>query len=120
MSRQVVEIAKAQTGMESADQRAGGAERLLEEVRAELQAERERHDVSLSQLHEQIAQADRPGPQPGVRPRPLPLRSGQSRSPRASPKSSGADTVLRFGADTSLRMAADTSSACPLTFREVR
>lgn len=56
MNRVKVEIATAQAGMESADQRAVGAERLLEQVRADLQAERERHDVSLSQLHEQLAQ----------------------------------------------------------------
>lgn len=56
MSRLEVEIAKAQqAGMESADQRAAGAERLLEQVGAELRAQRERHDVSLAQLHEQLA-----------------------------------------------------------------
>ncbi len=56
MSRVNVEIATAQAGMESADQRAPGAERLLDQVRAELQAERERHDVSRSHFHEQLAQ----------------------------------------------------------------
>ena len=55
MSRLEIEIAKAQAGMESADQRAAAAERLLEQVGAELRAERERHDVSLAQLHEQLA-----------------------------------------------------------------
>jgi hypothetical protein len=66
MSRLEIEIAKAQAGMGSANERAATAERLLEQVRAELQAERERHDVSLAQLHEQLAQliARTPAPRP--------------------------------------------------------
>ncbi len=56
MSRVKVEIATARAGMDAASEQAAGAERLLEQVRAELQAERERHDVSVSQLHEQLAQ----------------------------------------------------------------
>lgn len=56
MTRLGVELATAQVGMESANQRAAGAERQLEEVRAELQAERQRNDVSLSHLHAQLAE----------------------------------------------------------------
>ncbi|HEV2069438.1 MAG TPA: hypothetical protein VGR26_06560 [Acidimicrobiales bacterium] len=36
--------------------RAEPAERLLEDARAELQAERDRNDVRLTQLHDQLAQ----------------------------------------------------------------
>ncbi len=77
MSRLEVEIAKALAGAESADQRATGAERLLEQVRAELQAERERHDVSLSQLHEQLAQliARTPARRPATKAAPSAKRS---------------------------------------------
>ena len=49
-----VGVARAQAAAESATARADGAERLLEEARAELVIERRRHDVSLSQLHDQL------------------------------------------------------------------
>ena len=49
-----VDVARAQAAAESATARADGAERLLEEARAELVIERRRHDVSLSQLHDQL------------------------------------------------------------------
>lgn len=77
MSRVKVEIATAQAGMESAAERAAGAERLLEQVRAELHAERERHDVSLSQLHEQLAQliARTPTRRPATKTAPAAKRS---------------------------------------------
>lgn len=51
-----VDLARAQAAAESADHRAVIAEGLLEQARAELQSERDRHDTSLSQLHEQLAQ----------------------------------------------------------------
>jgi chromosome segregation ATPase len=56
LTRLQVEMAKGQSAMESANQRASAAERLVEHARAELQAERDRHDSSLSQLHEQLAE----------------------------------------------------------------
>ena len=58
--------AQTQSAMETASVRAEAAERLLEDSRAELQASRERHDGSLSQLHEQVAQliARTPAPRP--------------------------------------------------------
>ena len=56
MSRLQVEVAKAEAAVGSANQRAASAERLLEQARADLQSERDRHDTSLSQLHEQLAQ----------------------------------------------------------------
>ncbi len=56
MSRLQVEVAKAQAAVDSANQRTASAERMLERVRADLQTERDRHDTSLSQLHEQLAQ----------------------------------------------------------------
>ncbi len=49
-----VDVARAHAAAESATARADGAERLLEEARAELVVERRRHDVSLSQLHDQL------------------------------------------------------------------
>jgi len=49
-----VDVARAQAAAESANSRAGGAERLRDEARAELVIERRRHDVSLSQLHDQL------------------------------------------------------------------
>jgi len=77
VARLEVEIAKAQAGMESADQRAAGAERLLEQVRSELQAERERHDFSLAQLHEQLAKliARTPARRPATKAVPAARRS---------------------------------------------
>lgn len=56
MSRLQVEVATAQAAVESASQRAEIAERQLEQARADLQSERDRHDTSLSQVHEQLAQ----------------------------------------------------------------
>lgn len=56
MNRLQVEIAKAEAAVDSANQRAASAERLLEQARADLQSERDRHDTSLSELHEQLAQ----------------------------------------------------------------
>ena len=56
LSRLHVEVAKEQSAMESANQRASAAERLLEQARADLQAERDRHDSSLSRLHEELAE----------------------------------------------------------------
>jgi len=77
MTRLELDIARAQAGMASADQRAASAERLLEQVRAELQAERERHDVSLSRLHEQLAQliARTPARRPATKAAPAAKRS---------------------------------------------
>jgi len=49
-----VDLARAQAAAESATARSDGAERLLEDARAELVIERRRHDVSLSQLHDQL------------------------------------------------------------------
>ncbi|HEV2069631.1 MAG TPA: hypothetical protein VGR26_07555 [Acidimicrobiales bacterium] len=51
-----VDLAKAQAAVASVTTRAETAERLLEDTRAELQAERDRNDVRLTQLHEQLAQ----------------------------------------------------------------
>lgn len=56
MSRLQLDVARAQAAAESANQRAASAERQLEQARADLQAERDRHDTSLSQLHEQLAE----------------------------------------------------------------
>ena len=56
MSHLQVEVAKAQAAVDSANQRAASAERLLEQARAGLQSERDRHDTSLLKLHEQLAQ----------------------------------------------------------------
>ena len=50
------DLARAHAVIESATIRAETAERLLEDARAELRAERDRNDVRLSQLHEQLAQ----------------------------------------------------------------
>jgi len=49
-----VDVARALAAAESATARAAGAERLLDEARTELVIERRRHDVSLSQLHDQL------------------------------------------------------------------
>jgi len=49
-----VDVARAQAAAASATARADGTERLLDEARAELVIERRRHDVSLSQLHDQL------------------------------------------------------------------
>ncbi|HEV2068200.1 MAG TPA: hypothetical protein VGR26_00230 [Acidimicrobiales bacterium] len=51
-----MDLAKAQAAVASVTTRAETAERLLKDTRAELQGERDRNDVSLSQLHEQRAQ----------------------------------------------------------------
>ncbi len=51
-----VELTKAQAAVASVTTRAETAERLLEDARAGLQGERERNDVRLTQLHEQLAQ----------------------------------------------------------------
>ncbi len=56
MNRLRVDAAKAQAAIEAATLRAETAERLLDQAREELQTERSRHDLSLSQLHEQLAQ----------------------------------------------------------------
>jgi len=56
MNRLQVEVAKAEAAVDSANQRAASAERLLEQARADLQSERDRHDTSLSELHDQLAQ----------------------------------------------------------------
>jgi chromosome segregation ATPase len=56
LRRVQVDLAKAQAAVASVTTRAETAERLLEHARAELQAERDRNDVRLSQLHEQLAQ----------------------------------------------------------------
>lgn len=55
--------------MESANQRASAAERLLEQTRADLQAEPDRHDSRLSQLHEQLAEliARKPARRPATK-----------------------------------------------------
>lgn len=73
-------MAKAQAAVDSANERAASAERLLESVRADLQAERDRHDTSLSQLHEQLAQliARKPTRRPATK----------SASPKKNPASS--------------------------------
>ena len=52
----------AQAVVDSANQRAASAERLLEQARADILIERERNDASLSQLHEQLAQLIVPKP----------------------------------------------------------
>ena len=51
-----VEVAKAEAAVDSANQRAASADRLLEQARVDLQSERDRHDTSLSELHDQLAQ----------------------------------------------------------------
>ncbi len=56
LGRLQVDLAKAQAVVASLTMRAETTERLLEDARAELQAERDRNDVRLSQLHEQLAQ----------------------------------------------------------------
>ena len=56
LRRLQVDLAKAQAAVASVTTRAETAERLLEDARAELRAERDRNDVRLSQLHEQLAQ----------------------------------------------------------------
>jgi len=62
LGRLQVDVAKAQSGMESANQRASAAERLLEQARPDLQAEGDRHDSSLSQVHEQLASSSPASP----------------------------------------------------------
>ncbi len=81
LSRLQVEVAKAQSAMESANQRASAAERLLEQARADLQAERDRHDSSLSQVHEQLAEliARKPTRRPATK-----SASAKKRSARSS------------------------------------
>ncbi|MEA2843027.1 MAG: hypothetical protein QOJ69_698 [Actinomycetota bacterium] len=56
MSRLRVDAAKAQAAIEAATLRAEVADRQLDETREKLQAERSRHDLRLSELHEQLAQ----------------------------------------------------------------
>lgn len=56
MNRLQVEVAKAEAAVDSANQRAASAERLRDQARADLQSERDRHDTSLSELHDQLAQ----------------------------------------------------------------
>jgi hypothetical protein len=56
LGRLQVDVAKANAAKEAATVRADGVERLLEQARTELETERNRHDDSLSQLHEQVAQ----------------------------------------------------------------
>ena len=69
MSRLQVEVATAQAAVESANQRAKVAERQLEQALADLQSERDRHDTSLAQVHEQLAQliARKPTPRPATK-----------------------------------------------------
>lgn len=56
MNRLRVDMANAHAAKEAATVRADAAERLLDQARTELQTERNRYDVSLSQLHDQLAQ----------------------------------------------------------------
>ncbi|MDQ1391868.1 MAG: hypothetical protein QOF30_845 [Acidimicrobiaceae bacterium] len=56
MNRLRVDMANAHAAEEAATVRADTAERLLDQARTELQTERNRYDVSLSQLHDQLAQ----------------------------------------------------------------
>ncbi len=117
--RQAVASAEA-TGTATAG-RADAAERLVEQLRSDLQAERSRHDVSLAGLHEQLAQllARKPPRRASKasastkRPMPAPKtategRSGKVTTPdgpsiaaRPSPKAPaapGAETPLRSSA----------------------
>jgi len=73
-------MAKAQAAVDSANQRAASSERLLEGVRADLQTERDRHDTSLSQLHEQLAQliARKPTKRPATKSASAKKRSASS------------------------------------------
>ncbi|HVE45160.1 MAG TPA: hypothetical protein VNA57_00235 [Acidimicrobiales bacterium] len=100
MSRLQVEVATAQTAVDSANQRAGTAERQLDQARADLQSERDRHDTSLSQLHEQLAQliARQPARRPATK--------SVSSKKRSAPSAEAA--VPRTAADP---VGADTSSA---------
>jgi hypothetical protein len=76
MGRLRIEVATAKAGLDSATQRAEQAEGLVEQARGELAAERDRHDVSLADLHDQLAQllARRPVATGGKR-----LGDGQTR-----------------------------------------
>jgi hypothetical protein len=118
LRRVQVDLAKAQAAVASVTTRAETAERLLENARAELQAERDRNDVSLSQLHEQLAQL-MPETRRGTRrPRGRRRRRSRQRAPsRSRVRGRGADIVSRTRADTAVRKPADTLPACPLTFR---
>lgn len=70
----------AQAAVDSANQRAVSAERLLEQARADVQIERDRNDASLSQLHEQLAQLIAPKPirRPAAKRTPAKKRSAPS------------------------------------------
>jgi chromosome segregation ATPase len=82
-----VDVATAHAAAESATQRGDGAERLLEQAHAELQTERHRHDVSLAQLHDQLAEliARRPARRPAKKtsPRKRAATASQPVSPTA-------------------------------------
>jgi chromosome segregation ATPase len=69
MGRLRIELATAQAARDSEAQRAERAEGLVDQVRAELAAERDRHDVSLAELHDQLAQllARQPPGRPGTK-----------------------------------------------------
>ncbi|MDQ6838901.1 MAG: hypothetical protein M3137_11375, partial [Actinomycetota bacterium] len=56
IGRLKIELATAQAARDSAAQRAELAAGLVEQTRAELAAARDRHDVSLAELHDQLAQ----------------------------------------------------------------
>ncbi|MDQ6947494.1 MAG: hypothetical protein M3256_14785 [Actinomycetota bacterium] len=74
-------MATAQAAIDSAAQRAERAEGLVDQTRSELAAERDRHDVSLAELHDQLAQllARQPPGRPGTTSAPVKKRPGQDR-----------------------------------------
>ncbi len=76
-----IELATAQAAMDSALHRAERAEGMVEQVRAELAAERDRHDVSLAELHDQLAQllARQSTGRPGTKAAPVKKRPAQGR-----------------------------------------
>ncbi len=76
-----IELTSAQVAMDSATQRAEQAEGLVDLTRAELAAERDRHDVSLAELHDQLAQllARQPTGRPGTKGAAAKKRAGQDR-----------------------------------------
>ena len=73
-----VDVARAQAAAESATARADGAERLLDEARAELVIERRRHDVSLSQLHDRLDELIAQRPE-------TPAKTSTRKRPEAAP-----------------------------------
>jgi len=81
MNRLRIELTSAQAAMDSAAQRAERAERLVDQMRGELAAERDRHDVSLAELHDQLAQllARQPTGRPGTKNAVEKKRPAQSR-----------------------------------------